>query len=241
MPELRVPPSVTFKFERFIAEVCHRAKLDDHEWPLKARELLSHLQERWREGVEAGLNDADAQERALQLFGEPKAVARRLRQSWLRRLLYHQNCRPHRYLVFLSACLSGTLMLAVEVLLLAKDRGMPMEYLVGAFTNGFLALGALLVVKWRPPLQPIWLRYLLGIRHVLWFFVVSGFINAAATPLKALGLLIRDGFSFVLALLFAGPICLGFVGAACLLSELLDFSGRRRLKTEELLAFKVIR
>jgi hypothetical protein len=156
-------------------------------------------------------------------------------------LLYHQNCRPHRYLVFLSACLSGTLMLAVEVLLLAKDRGMPMEYLVGAFTNGFLALGSLLVVKWRPPLQPIWLRYLLGIRHVLWFFVVSGFLNAAATPLKALGLLIRDGFPFVLALLFAGPICLGFVGAACLLSELLDFSGRRRLKTEELLAFKVIR
>lgn len=240
MAETRVPPAVTFSFERYVAEVCHRAKLDDHEWPLKARELLSHLQERWREGVDGGLNDADAQERAIQLFGQPVDVARRLRQSWLRRLLYHQKCRPHRYVVFLTACLSGTLIMAVEVLL-TNDKDIPVDFIVGAFTNGFLAVGALMVIQWRPPLKPVWLGWLLSIRHVLWFFVVSGFINAASTPLKALWPLIVDDFPLVIMMLFLGPICLGFIGAACLLSEALDFAGRRKSKTDELLAFKIIR
>ena len=114
--------------------------------------------------------------------------------------------------------------------------------LVGSFLNPFIALGALYVVKWKPLNLPVWLRGLLAIRHALWFFVASGFVNVILNPMLALlALLNRNHSPVLLILVFSGPILLGLVGAACLISEAFDLAGRRKARTEELLAFKLIK
>lgn len=240
MAELRVPPAVTFKFERFVAEVCHGAKLDDHEWPLKARELLSHLQERWREGVETGLSDAAAEQRALDLFGSSRAVARQLRRPWWRRLLFHQNRRQHRLLTFLTASLIGTLLLGMSNLLLAKESLPDVGQIIGSFTNSFIALVSLLVVKWQP-IGPTWLKGVLSVRHLLWPFIGLGLANVAFNPVAALVLLLRLDWGILTLPVLAVAIPFGWLGAACLGSEILNLADRCRRLTPETMAFQMIR
>jgi len=72
--------------------------------------------------------------------------------------------------------------------------------------------------------------------------VASGFVNVIINPILALlALLSRNHSPGFLILIFAGPILLGLVGAACLISEALDLAVRRKARTEELLAFKMIK
>jgi hypothetical protein len=241
MSDLRVPPAVTFKFERIVSEVCHHAKLDTDEWPLRARELLDHLQERWREGAESGLSTETAEARALERFGHPLAVARGLRQPWFKRLMYQNRLRLHRYVTFLTATMCGNLLIGFEHFLL-HDLEFDAPRLVGTSVNGFLALGSLYVIKWQPAGWSPWVRSLWAIRHGLWIFVVVGFLNVAFNPILAFVALFRGHvFREVLFVIFPGPVFLGLIGAACFFSELFDFSGRRKAKMEEFLAFKVIR
>ncbi len=240
MPDLRIPPAITFKFERLVAEVCNQAKLDTDQWPLRARELLSHLQERWREGVEAGLNDTDAQARALELFGSPKSVARGLRQPWLKRLLYHQNCRLHRQFIFLTATLCGNLLLVLVQLILYRGENLEAARYAGSFSNAFIALGSLLVIQWRPE-WPRWIRTILLVRHLLWVFVGLGLINVALNAPMAFVLSWQISWWILAAPFMAGAIPLGFLGAACFWSEIFDLAGRRRAKTQELIAFRIIK
>lgn len=87
MPELRIPPAVSFAFERVAADVCDRASLEPSEWSAKAKELVNHLEQRWCEGAERGMSTEEAQERALTLFGPPEEVGRWLRKGLIRRWL----------------------------------------------------------------------------------------------------------------------------------------------------------
>ena len=93
----RVPPAVSLNFERLVMEVCNRAKLDFDDWPLEARELLNHLETRWREGIERGLSTEAAEERAILLFGGADQVAKSLRRPWLKRVLFYRRYRAERY------------------------------------------------------------------------------------------------------------------------------------------------
>ena len=240
MPESRVPPAVTFAFERYVAEVCHRARLDDYEWPLKARELLTHLQNRWREGDAMGLSTTAAEQRALDLFGSPKSVARGMRRPWWKRLLLHHNCRLHRHLTFLSASTFVTLLLGFQHLIL-KDDLLGAAQIAGSFTNAFFAVGSVFLIKWQPREWPAWLRTVLLVRHVLWFFVATGLLNVVLSPFLVLVHFVRTDYFAVVLLLMLAPISFGFLGAACLVAEILDLPGRRKAKAEELMAFRIIK
>jgi len=156
MSELRVPPAVTFAFERLVADVCRQAKLDDHEWALTARELLTHLQNRWREGDALNLSTDAATQRALDLFGAPEVVAMSLRNPWWRRLLFHENHRLKRILVFLSASVWGVILLSTSSVMVNvasenSESTIPaIGLLAGYFAHPFIVLGSLFVVKWQP-------------------------------------------------------------------------------------------
>jgi len=76
----RIPPGVTLAFEKAATQICNDAKLDYDEWPLRAYETVTHLQERWRDGILKGLSTDEAERQALNAFGKLSAVARSLRK-----------------------------------------------------------------------------------------------------------------------------------------------------------------
>lgn len=103
MNEQRIPPAVTFHFEKIIALVAEHARLDAAEWAIRSHELMGQLEHRWHEGVELGLSTDAAQQRALELFGDPEAVGRRFRKHWRFNLLFARNWRLVRIVIFLVA------------------------------------------------------------------------------------------------------------------------------------------
>lgn len=245
MSDLRVPPAVSLAFERVVADVCHRAKLETEEWPLRAHELLNHLQDRWREGIEAGLGTDAAQERALQMFGKPETVARRMREPWWKRLLLQRRCRLHRNLIFITA---SSVCQGLSAAFTNNFEGTPVNtgtFTAGMFLNGLLALGSAWVIAWKPSATNLLLRGVLALRHVVWLLVLSGLLNILLIP----PLMLWQAFGLKkLPDMPAGWVCAavaaGFyawLGAACLISECLNLAGRRRQTNPETLAFQVIR
>ena len=101
--ELRVPPSVTMAFEGAATQICNDAKLDYDEWPLRAYETVTHLQERWRKCIQDGMGTDEAERQALRSFGDLSVVARSHRKPWHVRMLIHQRCRADRFFFFLAA------------------------------------------------------------------------------------------------------------------------------------------
>ena len=101
--ELRIPPSVTFAFERTATQVCNEAKLDYDEWSLRAYEAVTHLRESWRKGIRNGLSTDEAERQALVSYGDLSIAAKSWRKSWLLRMLFHQRCRSERFFLFLAA------------------------------------------------------------------------------------------------------------------------------------------
>ena len=244
MPELRVPPAVTFAFEKVVAKVCDRARLETEEWPLKARELLNHLQQRWREGIEMGLSTDAAQSRALEMFGPPSLVARSLRETWWKRLMFQRRCRTARNLVFLS---SSFVCSAVSVTMTNNFQGLPMAsggYTAGVFMNGLLALGSAWIISWKARIPNGLLQALFSVRHILWLMVLSGFLNVVFIPL--VGLLKaqsapENSLSLVGAGWFVASWIYGCMGGACLVSESLNLADRRKAVSRETVAFQAIR
>ena len=98
--ELRVPPSVTMAFEGAATQICNDAKLDYDEWPLRAYETVTHLQERWRKCIQDGMGTDEAERQALRSFGDFSVVARSHRKPWHVRMLIHQRCRADRFFFF---------------------------------------------------------------------------------------------------------------------------------------------
>jgi len=101
MDDLRIPPSVSFHFEQVVALAGDHAKLDPTEWAIRSRELMGQLEYRWREGIESGLSTEEAQQRALDLFGEPAEVGKRFQKKWESNLLFSNGWRLFRIIVFL--------------------------------------------------------------------------------------------------------------------------------------------
>ena len=54
MSELRIPPAVSFTFEKLISAICEMAKIDYDDRPYATRELLSQLESRWRKEIARG-------------------------------------------------------------------------------------------------------------------------------------------------------------------------------------------
>ena len=125
MAGTRIPPAVNEAFVSLAAEVCDRARMDYDEWMVNSQELVFHLQERWREGVELGLNTDDAKSRAFKLFGSPSSVAKSLRKPWLMRLLYYKRFRSERFGFFILAFFLYTWLVIIDkhwVELISKDE-----------------------------------------------------------------------------------------------------------------------
>ncbi len=244
--DLRVPPSVTLSFERLVVAVCEEAKLDFEQWAPKTHEFVTHLQERWREGVEQGLSDTAAESRAVERFGSVAAVGRSLRPTWLRRYLTFQRYRGQRYALFLS----GAVFCAyVETESMAATGGAKYEvgsvgfyYLLGCSLNGAVAAGALAIVKWRPSVRARVFKGLLACRWIVAPLMFTGLLNCV---LPAFVIFPREVKAVIHTpsrlpmLAFVGfAACIGLVGTAGYLSELFEVPRRRsqRLQREILAA-----
>ena len=103
MDELRIPPGVTFQFEKVLALVAEHARLGATDWAIRSHELMGQFEHRWREGIEMGLSTNDASTRALEMFGDPEAVGRRFRKNSEWKLLFSRDWQWIRIIVFLIA------------------------------------------------------------------------------------------------------------------------------------------
>lgn len=101
MEEHRIPPAVSFRFEQIIAQAAEHAGLEPTEWAIRSHELMSQLEHRWREGIDMGLSTDAAEQRAIELFGDPAAVGRRYQKPMEINLLYSRAWQAARILLFL--------------------------------------------------------------------------------------------------------------------------------------------
>jgi hypothetical protein len=101
MEEHHIPPAVSFRFEQIIALAAEHARLEPTEWVIRSHELKSQLEHRWREGIEMGLSTDAAEERAIELFGDPVAVGRRYQKPLEVNLLHSRAWQAARILLFL--------------------------------------------------------------------------------------------------------------------------------------------
>lgn len=101
MEEHRIPPAVSFRFEQIIAQAAEHAGLEPTEWAIRSHELMSQLEHRWREGIDMGLSTDAAEQRAIELFGDPAAVGRRYQKPMEVNLLYSRAWQVARILLFL--------------------------------------------------------------------------------------------------------------------------------------------
>jgi hypothetical protein len=236
MSELRVPPAVTMKFENTAHYVCNKAKLDFDEWPLHIHEFVTHLQDRWREGIDLGLDTDQAEERALQLFGNLNKVARSVRKHWFKRLIYDDRCRVNRYvIIFLSATLLTFFGTAKRYPVGTKIEVGSIEYsfILGSFLNCFYGMGSLAVIRWKPDFKHAILRWAFGIRYILGIFVLTLFINITLISynlLFAYSRQLSDGINIIYFFLVFISVILGTLGAMCMISELFNLPGRAKRK-----------
>lgn len=245
---LRIPPATTLSFQKTATQVCNLAKLDYDEWPLHAHELVNHLNERWREGIELGLSTDAAQERALRLFGDTSHVAQSIKRPWYRRLLTQQRYRPERYLIFLGAYVFYSWLAVLDVHFRPiYDTGQPptvqaIEHIMlpfhrdfwlhgmGGFFVGLAGIASVTAFQWRPHFRSAWLNSLLEMRKLL----------AGTALLTAVGLCVMPSLFAYQTLAnydhyfryigFVGlhflAIGMGWLGAACLLVELFSYPER---------------
>jgi hypothetical protein len=111
--DTRVPPSISFEFERLSLDVCERAKADFDQRHLLFHELVDQLEELWRQGEAAGLDDVAAKDRALELFGDAEVAARVYRggfAKWMVRLLTFHRYASHRFILILGSVVFVTWM-----------------------------------------------------------------------------------------------------------------------------------
>lgn len=249
---LRIPPAIRMRFEQVASRVVRQARLDDDDTPLRIHEIVGHLEERWREGVDADLNDENAERRALELFGDPAAAARALRRPLPYRLLAYRSHSPERLLVFLTAylCISWLAVVEGPYRALFNGRTVPLIDVVfptditfffqglGSFGVGIVAMMGVVLIRWNPHPEKAWVRGLLGFRHL-----------AGILPLVALVFLIgaapvvtfRAWYHYIpvrgyglYAAIATVNLPVAWLGAACLVSEWLDIPrrlSRRRNRT----------
>ena len=172
MSELRVPPAVTFAFERFVADVCNQAQFDYDEWPLKAHEFLVHLQDRWRERVGVGLSTEAAMQQSFDLFGDSSNIGRSLREPYWKRVLFHRRCLPARYVAFLNgAALTVISEMIRFVPMMSQDTPFSSRHglyeLIAPMPVCIGAIAILPLLRWRPRMHNPWLRSLAELKFLI--------------------------------------------------------------------------
>jgi hypothetical protein len=252
--DIRIPPAVSLAFERVAYRICILAKLDYDEWHLQVRELKLHLQERWKEGIENGLNTERAEAHALAVFGNPADVAKSLRKPWLVRLLQYKNMRSERLLVFLSAYVFYAWMQVLDVhyrhYLNNEDVSLDQVMLpfswgfftegMGTFFVGLLAVVSVLAVQWRPVFAKKHWKTLLQARYACFAPIVFAFIQLGLKP----AILTWNTFRQYEAYLFYQGYCVlhvlavlaGWFGIVCLTAELFGWNKRFSQKLGGMLA-----
>jgi hypothetical protein len=277
--DLRVPPGVTQAFEEKATQICNDAKLDFDEWPLRAYEAVTHLQERWRKGIRIGLGTDEAERQALNSYGEPSVVARSWRKAWHKRMLFHQRYRPDRFFLFLVAYVFFSWLAVLDVHFRAymdgKDVDLPqvmlpfnsrafdqnekypplaqivsslrLEFFVdglGTFFVGLAALASVVTIQWRPNFKNPLLNQIFVSRYLLWVVALFAVGMLTIRPVYLAwdtfkhyeGYLFYQGY----CLLHIGGIFLGWFGAACLISEFLDFPEMMRKRRDHNRPFAVV-
>lgn len=241
---LRIPPAINLKFDRLAAQVCDRARMDYLEWRINSDELLIHLQERWREGIqEHALNSEEAAERAIKLFGDPNTVARSLRKPWPIRLLAYQRFRSERFFVFVVSYFLFTWTLILDTRwqeLVNRNVFIPFQILlpfgndfftagIGAMFVGLAAVLAVVLSQWQPMHPRVWVNQLLQLRHLA--LLITGFaifelavdsVRLAIISLPAIaGRISVYGEIFYPYMIFHIIVILaGWLGTFCLLTEI---------------------
>jgi hypothetical protein len=253
--ELTVPPGVTLTFERLASDICSKAKLDYDDTALQAHELVTHLRERWLEGIEGGLTTDAAEKRALRLFGSAAEVARSLRQPWLWRVLLQERTRAERYLLFLAADGLYSWLAVLETYYREYLMGKPLHtdqmmlpadwmffvYGLGSFGVGIAAVGVVALMSWKPDFKTRWLNTLLVARKILGIIPFSAGIVLIVAPSYFLERAIRyrmDGLvykEYCAAHLLS--VLLGWLAAACILVEVFDLPGRVRRRRPRPIGF----
>ena len=239
----RIPPAVNEVFVQVASEVCDRSKMDYEEWLVNSQELAFHLQERWREGVDKGLNAENAELRALKLFGEPSAVAKSLRKPWLGRLLHYKRFRSERFYFFVLAYFLYTWLIIFDTHwpnLVRKVETTPFAILLpfnpGFFLSGFgtmlvglAAAGGVVVAQWQPLFKMKWLNQILITRNLL--LVFTGYvlfdliIRSPSIAYASLGQFmtqysVYSSITIPCLIMHLLAIGVGWFGAICLIYEI---------------------
>ncbi|GEM_PF-1588569 len=183
---LRVPPGVDFAFEKRVNDVLEQAKPDYNRLPSMRTELMEHLRERWRQGIERNLSTEAAEEQALESFGNSETVGKSLREVWWRRLLTYRRYRAERFLVMVSSSIWAS----YWILAYAPGAGefskemqeSIQQFRYGTFLNVVFALCALSILSLRIKFRYTVLRWVFKIRHCLWVFVISYGLNLLVLP-----------------------------------------------------------
>jgi len=244
--DIRIPPAVSLAFERVAYQVCVFAKLDYDDWYLHVHELRTHLQERWKEGIEIGLSTDKAEEHALAMFGNPRAIAKSLRKPWLVRLLNYKRFRSERLLTFLAAYVFFSWMQVLDVHYrhyldsnsLDPDTIMlpfSLEFFtdgLGTFFVGILTVLSVGVIQWEPMFANAkWNQFFL-IRHILMVVIVFSTFELAVKPCV---LTLQTFQNYDSDLSYQGycvlhllGVVFGWLGVACLASELFGLPAKLR-------------
>ena len=254
----RIPPAVSLAFERLASEVCERAALDYDEWPLKAHELATHLQEKWREGVGLNLSTDAAQQRAIEAFGPVKAVAKSLRRPWLLRILTYRRYQTERVVIFLAASFFIAWLTVLDVYYRQELDGKPVDLAevmlpfsaanflhgLGGFYIGFIAWGTARLIRWQPPTQRPALAALCQARYLAGALLLFPIFHLAVRPTYLTIVTFRFFARDFLYIGFCGlhmlGVVVGLMGLACLGAELLIDSAKWKHFSQRL-AFQLIR
>lgn len=251
MPELRVPPAVSFTFERVAIDVCDQAGLETFEWAAKAKELVNHLEQRWCEGVELGMSTDAAQKRALDLFGPPQEAGRWLAQGMIRRWLSSPSRHEFRVMMFTT----NIFLLDLTFTGLNYDWKQLSEHEqgLGLFVWSSFSSISLLLHNRRTDQDRFWPR-------LAAFFKVWSFLNWPIAAAGILNLLLAYWLAEVVTLesfcrfgasevyLSALNLWVAFslllftaFGVIMWASVIFDFSGKRRRQAERNLALRLVK
>lgn len=176
------------KFERYVkkivnqTECCHEEKADIYE------EMMIHLELSKEELMKKGLNEKEAEARAIELFGSEKDIGGQLQQSIF----------PYkRELLITLSMMSFVLTVSVYLLSLFQEGDAYMGWLIFTMTINLLLL--LIALNQVGSLnRRRWVNSLLMVHiliHLYGYGIVSMLDDAVRLPLSFL-----DGFIIILAL-----------------------------------------
>ena len=99
-----IPPATQLEFESLANQVCELAALDRQEQNALSYELQTFLQDLYRDGLDQNLSNEHARQRAIELFGNPYAVARTLGGGDVQAMFVFESTRLARLLMFILCC-----------------------------------------------------------------------------------------------------------------------------------------